>query len=146
MSFSLDAPSAQSLKSEARALREQRANAGDPITQGFALETIAKAHGFRDWNTARAMLPERIAVPFQLGMRVTGTYLSQPFNGLLIAVSIMSDMRHYKVTVKFDQPVNVTPAFMFETFRHRVVATIDFHGDSPARTSNGLPQMSVRPV
>lgn len=72
MSFSLDTPSAQTLKSEAKALREARAQSGQPMTHGAALEETARAHGFRDWNTARAALPERVAVPFQVGMRVKG--------------------------------------------------------------------------
>ncbi|WP_375451668.1 glyoxalase superfamily protein [uncultured Devosia sp.] len=144
MSFSLDTPSAQTLKSEARALRDDRAKAGETLSQGAALEAVARAHGFRDWNTARASLPERVAVPFQLGMRVTGKYLSRPFRGLLIAVSVMSDMQHYQITVKFDDPVNVTPTFMFSAFRQRVTATIDIHGNSPARTGNGIPQLQLR--
>ena len=144
MSFSLDIQSAQTLKSEAKSLREERAKAGETLSHGAALEAVAKAHGFRDWNTARASLPERIAVPFQLGMRVTGHYLSRPFNGVLLAVAVLSDMQHYEITVKFDEPVNVTPTFMFAAMRQRVNATIDIHGNSAARTSNGVPQMQLR--
>ena len=144
MSFSLDTPSAQTLKSEAKALRDQRAKAGENLTHGAALEAVARAHGFRDWNTARASLPERIAVPFQLGMRVTGHYLSRPFNGVLIAVAVLSDLQHYEITVKFDEPVNVTPTFMFAAMRQRVTATVDINGNSGARTSNGVPQMQLR--
>jgi hypothetical protein len=144
MSFSLDTPSAQTLKSEAKALRDQRAKAGENLTHGAALEAVAQAHGFRDWNTARASLPERMAVPFQLGMRVTGHYLSRPFNGVLLAVAVLSDLQHYEITVKFDEPVNVTPTFMFAALRQRVTATVDIHGNSAARTSNGVPQMQLR--
>lgn len=87
MSFSLDTPSAQTLKSEAKNLREERAKTGQPITHGAALEEVARTHGFRDWNTARAALPDRVAVPFQVGMRVKGFYLEQPFRGLLIGLN-----------------------------------------------------------
>ena len=144
MSFSLDTPSAQTLKSEAKALREERARAGQSISHGAALEAVAKAHGYRDWNTARAMLPDRVVAPFQIGQRVSGTYLGQPFRGLLIGVQLMSDMQHYKVTVNFDQPVNVTPTFMFEAFRQRVTATVDIHGVTPALRGDGSPQMILR--
>lgn len=144
MSFSLDIPSAQTLKSEAKALREERARAGIALSHGAALEAVAKAHGFRDWNTARAMLPERVVAPFQIGQRVSGTYLGQPFRGLLIGVQLMSDMAHYKVTVNFDDPVNVTPTFMFEALRQRVVATVDIHGVTPALRGDGCPQMVIR--
>lgn len=144
MSFSLDTPSAQTLKTEAKALREDRARAGQTMSHGAALEAVARAHGFRDWNTARAVLPDRVAAPFQIGQRVSGTYLSQPFRGMLIGVQLMSDMQHYKVTVSFDQPVNVTPTFMFEAFRQRVTATVDIHGTTPALRGDGTPQMVLR--
>jgi len=143
MSFSLDTPSAQTLKSEAKALREQRTKAGTPLTHGQALEHVARAHGFRDWNTARAALPDRVAVPFQLGMRVRGFYLEQPFTGLLIGVQLAHNMQAYTVTIQFDEPVNVTPTFMFAAYRQRVTATVDIRGISPALRGNGQPQMRL---
>ena len=144
MSFSLDTPSAQTLKSEARALREARNNAGENLSHGAALEAVAKAHGYRDWNTARAALPDRVNVPFQVGGRVKGLYLDQPFTGMLIGVQVLSDMQHYTVTVVFDTPVNVTPNFMFASNRHRVVSTIDIRGVSSALRGNGHPQMVLQ--
>lgn len=143
MSFSLDIQSVQSLKFEAKALREERSAAGESISHAAALEAVAKAHGFRDWNTARAVLPDRVAVPFQVGQRVHGTYLEQPFKGMLIGVQLMGDGQHFKITVNFDEPVNVTPNFMFAAYRHRVVATVDLHGVTPALRGNGTPQMVV---
>jgi len=143
MSFSLDTPSAQTLKSEAKNLREDRAKSGQPLTHGAALEEVARAHGYRDWNTARAALPDRVVVPFQVGMRVKGFYLEQPFRGLLIGVQLMSNMQHYTVTIQFDEPVNVTPTFMFAAHRQRVTATVDIHGFSPALRGNGAPQMRL---
>lgn len=143
MSFSLDTPSAQSLKAEARSLREERAHAGQPITHSEALEAVARAHGYRDWNTARAALPDRVAVPFQVGMRVKGYYLEQPFTGLLIGVQMAHNMQAYTVTIQFDEPVNVTPTFMFAAYRHRVVSTVDTNGVSPALRGNGQPQMRL---
>ena len=143
MSFSLDTPSAQTLKSEAKALREQRTKAGTPLTHGQALEHVARAHGFRDWNTARAALPDRVAVPFQVGMRVRGFYLEQPFTGLLIGVQLAHNMQAYTVTIQFDEPVNVTPTFMFAAYRQRVTATVDIRGISPALRGNGQPQMRL---
>ena len=144
MSFSLDTPSAQTLKAEAKDLRRQRAARGETLSHGAALEQVARAHGFRDWNTARAVLPDRIAVPFQVGQRVKGLYLDQPFTGMLIGVQLLGDMQHYTVTVNFDAPVNVTPTFMFAAYRHRVVSTVDIHGISSAMRGNGNPQMILR--
>ncbi|WDR05615.1 glyoxalase superfamily protein [Devosia rhodophyticola] len=146
MSYSLDTPSIQTLKAEARSLRDERVKAGGAITHAMALEEVAKTHGYRDWNTAVAMLPERVAVPVQVGDRASGHYLGQPFKGLVIGVQILSDMQHYQVTVKFDNPVDVATSKLFSAFRHRVTATIDVHGVSPAHTSNGVPQMRVRRI
>lgn len=143
MPFSLDTPSAQTLKSEARALREELKHIGQDVPHSAALEQIARRHGFRDWNTARAALPDRVAIPFQVGMRVKGFYLEQPFRGLLVGVQLSGDMQYHTVTVMFDEPVNVTPTFMFAAYRQRVTATIDSRGVSPALRGNGSPQMRL---
>jgi hypothetical protein len=147
MSFSLDTRSPQTLKAEAKALREERALAGTPLTQSGALEEVARRHGFRDWNTAVAAMPERIVVPVQVGQRVEGTYLSQKFTGLVLGMKLMPDMRHYEVTVKFDKPVNVWKGKMDVTaLRQRVTATIDHRGISKSHTSDGEPHMRVRKI
>jgi hypothetical protein len=146
MTFSLDIPSATSFKAEARALREERAKAGEPIGHGAALEQVARRHGYRDWNTAHAAVPERAVSPFQVGQRVRGAYLRQPFTGLLIGVQLLADMQHFRVTVKFDQPVDVVTSELFSGFRQRVVATVDLRGISPARTSDGEPHMRLSKI
>ena len=144
MTFSLDTPNAASMKSEAKALREERALAGEPIGHGAALELIAHRHGYRDWNTAVAAVPERVVVPLQVGGRAKGTYLGNPFTGLVIGMKLLADMQHYEVTVKFDQPVNVSKsALMGPIYRQRVRATIDLHGISMSSTSDGQPHMRV---
>ena len=145
MSFSLDTPSTSSLKAEARQLRTDRAAAGTPIGHGAALEEIARRHGYRDWNTATAALPDRVAVPLQVGQRVQGHYLGRPFAGLLIGMQLLSDMQHYEVTVKFDRPVDVSRSvLMGPILRQRVRATIDLRGISVAHTSDGEPHLRIR--
>lgn len=143
MPYSLDTPSIQTLKSEAKALREERARDGAPLNHGHALEEIARRHGYRDWNTASATLPERIAIPVQVGQRAKGTYLGRPFSGLVIAMKLMPDMQHYEVTVKFDRPVNVSK-FSWPIERQRVTATVGLDGVSLAHTSDGEPHMRLR--
>ncbi|RUT28515.1 hypothetical protein EMQ25_16175 [Arsenicitalea aurantiaca] len=143
MTYSIDTPSRTTLKAEARALRDQRSRAGTPIGQGAALEEIAHRHGYRDWNTAHAALPDRVPTPVQVGQRVKGTYLGQRFTGLVMGVQLLADMQHYTVTVHFDTPVDVVTSSLFSAFRQRVTATVDVHGVSPARTSNGQPHMRV---
>src|SRR5690242_2684299 len=143
MSFSLDTPSIQTLKTEAKTLRDERALSPNPLSHGAALEEVARRHGYRDWNTASAALPERVAVPVQIGQRVKGTYLSRPFTGMVIAMRLLPDMAHFEVTVKFDKPVNVSKFASMVHERQRVTATIDLHGISPARTSDGEPHMRI---
>ncbi|MBN9360078.1 glyoxalase superfamily protein [Devosia sp.] len=145
MTFSLDTPSAATLKAEAKALRAERALQGNPLGQGAALEEIARRHGYRDWNTASAAMPERAVSPVQVGQRVKGTYLSQPFIGMVIGVQLLADMNHYEVTVKFDRPVNVSKSeLMGPIYRQRVRATVDLRGISAARTSDGQPHMRIQ--
>ena len=146
MTFSLDTPSAASFKVEARALREERARSGTPLSHGEALEEIARRHGYRDWNTAHAAVPERAVSPFQVGQRARGTYLGQPFTGLVIGVQVLGDMQHFQVTVKFDNPVDVVRSSLFSAFRQRVTATVDLRGISPARTSDGQPHMRISKI
>jgi hypothetical protein len=143
MSYSLDTPSIQTLKAEAKALREERAVTA-PIGQGQALEEIARRHGYRDWNTASASLPERVAIPVQVGGRVKGTYLSRPFAGLVVGMKLLADMQHYEVTVKFDTPVNVSKFASMVHNRQRVTATVGLDGISLAHTSDGEPHMRIR--
>ena len=143
MSFSLDTPSIQTLKSEAKALRDERALSGTPLGQGQALEEIAKRHGYRDWNTASASLPERVVIPVQVGQRVKGTYLSRPFTGLVVGMRLLADMQHYEVTIRFDHPVNVSKFASMVHNRQRVTATVGLNGVSLAHTSDGEPHMRV---
>jgi hypothetical protein len=144
MSFSLDTPSAGSLKAEAKVLRQERTAAGDAISHGAALEEVARRHGYRDWNTASAALPERVATPVQVGQRVKGTYLGKPFVGLVIGLQLTPP--HYQVTVKFDHPVNVSKFASMVHHRQRVVSTIDIRGISLSQTSDGEPHMRIQRI
>jgi hypothetical protein len=142
--FSLDTISIATLKAEARVLREEREASGTPIAHAAALEEIAHRHGYRDWNTARAAFPERITPPVQVGSRVAGSYLKQPFAGVVLGLAVLPDMRHFTVTVRFDEKVNVTPKMSFPHYRQRVTATVDSRGVSPATTSDGEPHMRLK--
>ncbi len=146
MAYSLDTPSISTLKSEAKALRQERSLAGTPIGHSAALEAVAQQYGYRDWNTAAAALPDRIRVPVQVGQRVKGSYLSRPFTGLVMGVKMLADLQHYEVTVNFDQPVNVWKGELATAFRKRVTATVNLHGISPAHTSDGEPHMRVSKI
>ena len=143
MPYSLSPMSPETLKAEARVLREVRANEGVAITHSQALEQTAKAHGYRDWNTAVASLPQPVACPVALGDHVSGTYLKQRFTGRVIATSIMPGESLYKITIEFDEPVDVVTFDSFSAFRKRVTARVDAYGVSPEATSDGQPHMRL---
>lgn len=129
------------LKAEARSWRAEQAQAGNSVTNSQALEMVARFHGFRDWNTASAVLPTTRAPVFAVGQAVNGTYLKQPFTGIIMAVAAMGGGDMFRITVQFDEPVDVVAFDSFSAFRHRVVATVNRQGVSPAKTSDGVPHM-----
>lgn len=145
MAYSLDIPSISTLKAEARALRTDSEKAGTPMSHGQALEAVAHEHGFRDWNTARAALPDRAPVPVHVGDRVAGTYLKQAFTGTVLGLEMkQTDRSLFDITVLFDDPVDVITFESFSMFRQRVRTTVNAQGVSSARTGDGEPHMRVR--
>ena len=145
MTFSLDTPSTTSLKAEARLLRAERAHAGTPITQGAALEIIARSHGYRDWNTLHAAVGNRPPFdPWQIGSRVRGHYLGQPFDAKVLGVQALTTQPgRYRLTLHFDEPVDVVTFESFSAFRQRVNCTVDETGRTIAKTSNGRPHLEL---
>ena len=147
MTFSLDTPTTASLKAEAKALRAERARNGDPLSHGAALEEVARAHGYRDWNTAAAAIPERVASPVQVGQRVKGTYLGNAFTGMVIGVNLLSSMQHYEVTVQADRPIDVSKSKLIgPMYRQRLRSTVDLRGVSLSHTSDGEPHLRIRRI
>lgn len=131
------------LKAEARSWRADQAQAGHPVTNSQALEMVARFHGFRDWNTASAVLPATRGPVFAVGQTVKGTYLKQPFTGVIMAVASLGGGDMFQITVQFDEPVDVVAFESFSAYRHRVVATVNRQGVSPSKTSDGAPHMMM---
>ena len=135
MTFSLDTLSIQTLKSEAKALRDERTAPARRSARARPLRKSPNGTASATGTPRAPALPERIAVPVQVGQRVAGTYLSRPFTGLVLGMKLMPDMAHYEVTVAFDQPVNVSKFDLrWCTIGSASRATVDLHGISPART------------
>ena len=130
------------LKAQAKRLRAALAEDGDFISHSEALELLAKQLGFRDWNTLHAAIGNRPA-PLQLGDRIAGAYLGQPFEGEIIAVEALSGGRR-RITIDFDEAVDVVTFESFSAFRKRVTAVIDEDGKSAEKTSDGRPQMELK--
>lgn len=143
MTFALEPMNIESLKAEARALREEKAKTGTPVTLASALESTAKAHGFRDWNTASGTLKEHVACPYKLGQHLTGKYLKQEFSGTVLSLTSLPGGKFYRMIIKFAKPVDVVTFDSFSAFRQRVTATVDAYGRSPAHTSDGAPHMQI---
>ena len=134
-------PTIEDYKQQAKTLRFELGS--QMLTHSAALELVAKQHGHRDWNTLRATIP---AAPsgYQVGQRVHGTYLGQPFTGVIKAVQAVGSSGHARVTLRFDAPVDVVKFDSFSSLRQQVNAMIDPSGKSPQMTSDGTPHLVLR--
>lgn len=130
-------------KARAREIRAEAARSGKSLSHSHALEAVALELGFRDWNTASARLANQPEVPLQVGERVSGRYLKQPFQGRVHAVRELAGGMGYEVTLHFDEPVDVVSFESFSGFRQRVSAMVDENGISWAKTSDGVPHLIV---
>lgn len=136
MELTLSGPMIASYKQEAKTLRD----AGQAGSHAQALEHVAHSHGAKDWNTLRA----RAAKPVRLapGMRVAGRYLGQAFEGRVHAASLLGTDQ-MRVTLHFDEPVDVVQFESFSSYRQRVTAVIGADGQSPRTTSDGVPHLII---
>ena len=138
-------PSLDTLKDQARRLRTRLCAEGEQIGHSKSLELIAAQYGYRDWNTLHAAAGNRPAFnPWMLGARVRGSYLGQPFAAeILSAQALTAKPGHYRLTFRFDAPVDVVTFESFSAFRCRVTATVDENGRTVERTSNGRPHLEL---
>jgi hypothetical protein len=145
MSGSTPLPSLETVKDQAKRLRARMEDDGNAISHSKALELIAAQYGFRDWNTLAAKLGNRPPLdPWMLGSRVSGHYLGQAFSAEIISVQAMTSAPgRYRITLNFDEPVDVVTFDSFSNLRKRVVCTIDESGRTIEKTSNGRPHMEL---
>ncbi|WP_027256880.1 MULTISPECIES: glyoxalase superfamily protein [Leisingera] len=137
-------PPVPQLKAEARLLRKHSQAQGQPISHSTSLERIAQYYGFRDWNTLSARASN--ILDLQVGMRVEGKYLGQPFTGYIHGLSACGTNGHRRITLQFDTPVDVVRFDSFSSWRQRVSAVIGADDRSPQKTANGLPHLTVSPL
>ena len=136
-------PSLEILKQHAKRLRAGLADDGDFISHSESLELIAKQYGFRDWNCLHAAAGNALPLArFQLGGRVRGRYLGQSFTGEIVALQA-SPPDHLRISVHFDEPVDVIKFDSFSAFRQRISARIDANGVTAEKTSDGVPQLEI---
>ena len=136
-------PPIKELKQQAKRLRDRLAQDGDFISHNEALELVAHQQGHRDWNTLYAAIGNRPPVQaFIPGARVAGRYLSQPFTGEILGVTRLTGDR-LRLTLAFDEAVDVVRFDSFSAFRQRVSCVVNKYGESAEKTSDGAPQMIV---
>ncbi|MDX0627385.1 hypothetical protein GOC91_14165 [Sinorhizobium medicae] len=138
-------PSLDALKDQAKRLRFRLVSVGKEVSHSKSLELIAAQYGYRDWNTLHAAAGNR--PPFNswtLGTRVRGRYLGKPFKAeILSAQALTAQPGRYRLTFKFDEPVDVVTFESFSAFRQRVTATVDETGRTVESTSDGRPHLEL---
>ena len=148
MAEPVNLPDIQTLKEQAKRLREELARQGTNISHSAALERISKAMGYRDWNTlsaasrsAMANVP-RTGCPVAIGEEVSGRYLHQPFHGVVHDITTVSP-HAFHVTIKLDEAIDVVSFDSFSSFRSRLTGTIGSDGKTAAKTSDGRPHLEL---
>lgn len=130
-------------KRQARELREEQTKSGEKISHSQALELVARKLGYRDWNTAAARLSNHPDIEVQVGDHVRGTYLKQPFTARILSVAEQGQGAYLQLTLDLDEAVDVVTFDSFSAFRKRVRGRVNSRGDSPTKTSDGHPQLSI---
>ncbi|MEM9967097.1 MAG: glyoxalase superfamily protein [Pseudomonadota bacterium] len=131
------------LKIHAKRLRSNLAARGHALTHAQALEMIAYQWGVRDWNTLSAQA-KSAQIGWSPGQRVSGEYLGRPFRGVVKTAS-KAARGYWRITVRFDQEVDVVTSSLFSAFRKHVSATLNAKGSSPLKTSDGRAHMVLHP-
>jgi hypothetical protein len=136
-------PSKTALKAQAKRLRTALGEQGKIISHGQSLEAIAQQYGQRDWNTINAIAPDETPknqLIWNIGQRVSGRYLGHRFNGQIKAASTTS-AGHWRLTILFDEAVDVVESQHFSNLRKQVNCTVGPDGRSARKTSDGQPQI-----
>ncbi|WND02951.1 glyoxalase superfamily protein [Temperatibacter marinus] len=135
-----------SFKAQAKALRQKLIITNPDITHSQCLELIAHENGYKDWNGLSAFCQRQDSCPvFSEGSRVSGDYLSQAFTGTIIAMNEMAH-NHYKITLLFDESVDVVQFDSFSSHRQRVTALVTKDGVGIEHTSDKIPHLIIRRV
>lgn len=136
MDKSSQRPPIEDIKSQAKALRRALSDDGSDISHSRSLELVAKTYGYRDWNTLYATVGNRRDLKLRPGQRVSGEYLGQRFAAEIIGIIRHSDDRQ-RITLQFDQPVDVITFDGMSNYRSRVSCVINNDGVTAEKTSNG---------
>lgn len=137
-------PTIEALKDQAKRLRADLLAEGNAITHCRSLELLAHQYGFKDWNTLHAKVGNRPPpCPVELGVKVRGDYLGQAFSADVIGIRTLMSPDRFRVTLQFDEPVDVVTFDSFSNWRRRVSCVIDRSGKTVEKTSDGRPHMQL---
>ena len=137
-------PPLDQLKQQAKALRVGVDADGLAVSHSRSLELIARQYGYKDWNTLHSATGNQPpASPIVLGQHVKGHYLGQAFEGEVIGLQTLNGGNRYRVTLNFNEAVDVVTFEGMSNFRKRVSCTIGRDGKTVEKTSNGQPHMAL---
>ncbi|MFK7941288.1 MAG: glyoxalase superfamily protein [Roseovarius sp.] len=136
----LNLPSRDALKAQAKRLRSALSDSGPTISHSKALEAVAQQWGYRDWNTLSAASDDALAPRLQIGQSVSGMYLGHAFTGQIKAIS-RHGASHARLTLVFDDPVDVVASEHFSALRRQINATVNAQGRTVEKTSDGQPHL-----
>ena len=140
--MSRDFPALAEAKSKAKGLRAELAEQGQQISHAQAPERVAMRYGFRDWNALHATLSDVRPRNLQIGGRVTGRYLSQPFQAT-VRQSEQIRPGWFRLILDLDDAVDVVRFDSFSNLRKQVRVEIGPAGHSKERTSDGVPHAEI---
>lgn len=142
-------------KTHARRLRDALAAEGIALSHGRALDIVARQHGARDWNTLSAKtniapadddLPAKdapVSVPFGVGDAVEGTFNGRGAKGRVVGLAETIKPDLWRVTVKFDPPVDASTSQHFRAERSRVEMVVGADGRSRRLTGTETGVMAL---
>ncbi len=131
-------------KQMAKRLRTALADDQMTISHSRALELVAAQLGARDWNTLAARQPEMGDTPFLVGQRVEGTFNGKPAFGRVIGLSETIKPDLWRVTVKFDPPIDVVTSEHFSSERRRITMIVGIDGRSRRLTGTETGVMALQ--
>lgn len=146
-------PASSDYKLHARRLRDALAAEGIAVSHGKALDIVARQNGVRDWNTLAAAprsandTPadnQKQAYPFTVGDRVEGTFNGRPAQGRVIGLAETIKPDLWRVTVRFDPPVDASISPNFTAERRRVEMVVGVDGRSRRLTGTETGVMDLR--
>lgn len=138
-------PRLETIKAQAKHLRDQFDREGHIISHSKSLEALSRQYGFKDWNVFSAALqrqPQHSTRAYHVGTEVMGLYLGIPFKAQIQSVTNMPD-GFTRLALELHTAIDVVKFDSFSAFRKRIRCVVNKNGKSPQKTSDGQPQICI---